>query len=119
MVCRICTNSDSNKTYLVKEMMFGLGDEFTYFECPACGCLQIAEMPQDMTRYYPDGYYSFHGALPESAARRLARISRDQYAVLGIGVIGRLLSRRYPNAPLQMLGAQKPSTEAAILVLSE
>ncbi len=39
--------------------MLGLKDEFTYFECSKCRCLQIAEFPEDMSRYYPSGYYSF------------------------------------------------------------
>ena len=41
-------------------MMFGLREEFTYFECAQCGCLQIAEFPADMSGYYPDDYYSFN-----------------------------------------------------------
>lgn len=39
--------------------MYGLRDEFQYFECGKCGCLQIEEIPKDMTRYYPGQYYSF------------------------------------------------------------
>jgi 2-polyprenyl-3-methyl-5-hydroxy-6-metoxy-1,4-benzoquinol methylase len=40
-------------------MMFGFGDEFTYIECPNCGCLQISHIPSDISRYYPSNYYSF------------------------------------------------------------
>ena len=57
--CRICTNSKNNRTFTVQEMMFGLGDSFEYFECAKCGCLQIGEIPGDLSRYYPDDYYSF------------------------------------------------------------
>jgi SAM-dependent methyltransferase len=39
-------------------MMFGYGDEFIYFECPNCGCLQISQIPEDILKYYPSTYYS-------------------------------------------------------------
>lgn len=44
---------------MAKEMMYGLRETFQYFECGVCGCLQIAEFPIDMSKYYPKGYYSF------------------------------------------------------------
>ena len=41
-------------------MMFGWGDVFEYLECGHCGCLQIAEIPADLGKYYPkQGYYSY------------------------------------------------------------
>lgn len=39
--------------------MFAFGDEFRYQECSSCGCLQIAELPADIIKYYPPYYYSF------------------------------------------------------------
>ncbi|MGZ7068006.1 MAG: class I SAM-dependent methyltransferase, partial [Methanobacterium sp.] len=59
MKCRICGNGENNKLFQVKEMSFGLGDEFTYMECHNCGCLQITEIPENMENYYPSNYYSF------------------------------------------------------------
>jgi SAM-dependent methyltransferase len=41
-------------------MMFGWREEFEYLECARCGCLQIAEVPANLAKYYPsDGYYSY------------------------------------------------------------
>jgi SAM-dependent methyltransferase len=58
--CKICSNTSNNKPYIAKEMMFGLRDEFTYFQCSRCHCLQIAEFPVDISKYYsPGNYYSF------------------------------------------------------------
>jgi 2-polyprenyl-3-methyl-5-hydroxy-6-metoxy-1,4-benzoquinol methylase len=57
--CKICGNSDENVQYIAKEMMYGMKDEFVYFECNVCHCLQIQEFPKDMSKYYPDNYYSF------------------------------------------------------------
>lgn len=57
--CNICLNTKNNVPYIGREMMFGLRDEFIYFKCPVCGCLQIAEIPENLGKYYPDNYYSY------------------------------------------------------------
>ena len=58
--CRICGNTEGNSIHFPKEMMFGWREEFEYLECSRCGCLQIAEIPADLAKYYPsDGYYSY------------------------------------------------------------
>jgi len=57
--CRICKNHKDNKRYLIKEMLFGTRDVFEYFQCNVCGCLQIAEIPDNIEKYYPEKYYSF------------------------------------------------------------
>ena len=44
--CNICGNRKDNNHFIVKEMMFGLLDEFNYFQCFKCRCLQIAEIPK-------------------------------------------------------------------------
>lgn len=58
MKCRICENGDNNKFFRVLEMQFGTRQEFDYFECGNCGCLQIAKIPADMSPHYPDQYYT-------------------------------------------------------------
>ena len=57
--CRICGNKRHNKYFTVKEMMYGYRDEFSYFQCNNCECLQIEDIPEDMSKYYPANYYSF------------------------------------------------------------
>lgn len=39
--------------------MFGSREEFTYFQCSVCACLQLETVPVDMTVHYPANYYSF------------------------------------------------------------
>lgn len=60
--CRVCDNKAENKEYILKEAMFGsskgMGEEFTYFQCSSCQCLQIGSYPKDMDRYYPEDYVS-------------------------------------------------------------
>lgn len=59
MKCRICGNIDGNKKYISKEMMFGTREEFEYFECAKCKCVQIKEIPDNLGKYYPKDYNSF------------------------------------------------------------
>lgn len=98
MICKICTNSENNKAYRVREMMFGFRDEFTYFECSKCGCLQIAEIPRDMDKYYPPNYLKpFHDRPSGNFIARFLRIRRDRYVLFNTGLIGNLLNKRYPR----------------------
>lgn len=58
-VCHICGAEGMFQSYLVREMMQNTRDEFEYFVCDECKCLQIAEIPEDLGRYYGQNYYSF------------------------------------------------------------
>jgi len=58
-ICRICHNEEGNVSYLTREMMFNFRDEFEYIKCAHCGCLHLAEIPEDLSKYYPDAYYSY------------------------------------------------------------
>lgn len=70
--CKVCGNSEGNRTFVAKEMMFGLRDEFEYLECSACGCLQIKEIPENLLRYYPEDYYSYSPSAENASGRGLA-----------------------------------------------
>lgn len=89
LACRICGNAEGNKDYLVKEMMFGFRDTFNYYQCAKCGCLQIAEIPQDMSKYYPADYYSFRHH--QNAVKDFIKRLRYPYALYGKGIVGRVL----------------------------
>ncbi len=58
MRCRIC-ESNQGEDHLAKEMMFGSREEFSYFECSSCGCIQIEKYPEDISRFYDRTYFSF------------------------------------------------------------
>ena len=53
--CRICGGSPGAR-HVAREMMYGTREAFGYFECSSCGCLQIAEVPADLARFYPADY---------------------------------------------------------------
>jgi 2-polyprenyl-3-methyl-5-hydroxy-6-metoxy-1,4-benzoquinol methylase len=105
MKCRICGNLSGNREYVAKEMMFGLRDSFVYFQCAECGCLQIAEFPTDMTRYYPASYYSLQQltapGVRSSGVRHWARVRANEFAVVQRGLLGRVLHRLSPNEDLR------------------
>lgn len=58
-ICRVCGAEGNFASYLAREMMQNKRDEFEYFVCGRCGCLQIAQVPKNLGDYYGDGYYSF------------------------------------------------------------
>lgn len=60
MICGVCGSKTGLRPFVAQERMFGWGGEFAYFECSGCGTLQIAEIPSDLSRYYPPDYYSFN-----------------------------------------------------------
>jgi SAM-dependent methyltransferase len=91
-VCRVCGAEDGLEEYAVREMMFGLRDEFLYFQCGRCGCLQIAEVPEDLARYYPAAYYAYQeDEEPARPLQRALRRARNAYAFSRRGALGRLL----------------------------
>ncbi|MDR0824137.1 MAG: class I SAM-dependent methyltransferase [Prevotella sp.] len=57
--CKVCDNAENNKAFVAQELQLGLKDEFDYFECSSCGCVQIKEPPENIGKYYPKDYYSF------------------------------------------------------------
>jgi len=59
LICKVCANKNNNRVFQIKEMMFGTRDKFDYFECSNCGCIQIKEVPKNISKYYPNNYYSF------------------------------------------------------------
>lgn len=58
-ICRICGAEGEFDTYRAREMMQGTREEFLYFACDSCKCLQIAAIPENLGDYYGKDYYSF------------------------------------------------------------
>ena len=57
--CRACGRPQDSHwpVHLVREQMFGLGTSHQYGECPDCGSLSLAQVP-NLASYYPTDYYS-------------------------------------------------------------
>jgi SAM-dependent methyltransferase len=94
--CRICGNVKNNKSYTTREMMFGFRDTFEYYKCDRCGCLQIAHYPDNLSKYYPENYYSFEK--PDTTKKNFIvsylRKQRGMYQLYNKSFIGWLLSLR-------------------------
>lgn len=58
-ICRVCDCRVRRSRLLAKEMMFGIRDSFEYDECDSCGSLQLGNLIEDLSPYYPKDYYSF------------------------------------------------------------
>ena len=97
-ICRICGEENNYEEYKLKEMMFGWRDEFEYFKCSNCGCLQIKEFPSDIARYYPSNYVSFFSP-DDSALKKYLLKKREVFALTGKGLVGKILSEwfGYPD----------------------
>jgi SAM-dependent methyltransferase len=77
------------RTINAREMMFGFRDEFTYFECAQCGCVQIQDIPVDLGKYYPHNYYSFQR---DGFIKRLLKEQLAVYSYGGSSMLGRLMA---------------------------
>ncbi len=88
-------------------MMFGPGEHFDYRLCIGCGCLQIADIPADLSSHYGAGYYSFgERTAPSRMGRWLIR-ARNQHLTSQFNPLGWVLAQMRPFralASLQSLG---------------
>jgi len=64
--CKICGYSKNDTSYMVKGR--GVDGTFEYVECVNCYCLQIASIPENMSDYYSDDYYSLQPSVDEGAS---------------------------------------------------
>jgi SAM-dependent methyltransferase len=97
--CKICDNSFGNKTHVAREMMFGFRDEFEYIECTSCGCLQIKEIPKDLSKYYPVNYYSYQTKKnpKKNPIQTFLRRHRSKYCLFGNNKLWPLRSKKYAS----------------------
>jgi SAM-dependent methyltransferase len=94
--CRVCGNTEGNRSFFPKEMMFGWREEFEYLECARCGCLQIARIPADLAKYYPsDGYYSYKAPKQKRDPGWLLALRhlRTRYLLGEFSFVGMLLAK--------------------------
>lgn len=99
--CKICGTEANHKEYRVKEMYFGTAEEFTYFECEYCQCLQIADIPDNLSDYYGNNYYSF-------LKQELPKVSADsvnEARILDVGCgAGKWLLNQYEKGYVNLFG---------------
>jgi SAM-dependent methyltransferase len=113
MSCRICQSNEVSCRVVAREMMFGLRDKFSYFECAQCGCVQIHEIPANLTGYYPKNYYSFQGS---GATARWLKERWAAFSFLGSDPVGSLIAAAFgKNASIESVKRAGIGFDADIL----
>lgn len=97
--CRFCTSERPGREIVAREMLFGYRDEFDYVECSRCGSLQIKEVPADLSKYYPQDYYSF-SVQRDAVLKRWVKKRRFQAVYGEGGLLGRLVVGLWGKPPL-------------------
>ena len=95
LTCRICGEHANNNIYKVKEMMYGTKEEFNYFVCEKCKCMQIEEVPENLEQYYHN-YYSMRKE-GEKEFREKAVHVQEKILDVGCGTGGYLLKGLNPQ----------------------
>ncbi|AKP52573.1 Methyltransferase type 11 [Cyclobacterium amurskyense] len=83
--CQICQATDFSLIE-AKERMFGTGDAFIYEECNSCKALSLKNIPADLSKYYPDNYYSFGTHNTSSPLLGLMKKLRYKAFTFGISI---------------------------------
>jgi SAM-dependent methyltransferase len=81
-------------------MMFGTRDVFHYFACDTCECVQLIDPPADLSRFYPDDYYSYAAPAARTGLRGAFRRRRNRGTFasrnVAAGPLERALARSFP-----------------------
>jgi SAM-dependent methyltransferase len=90
--CPVC-DSASNNTFVVKEMMFGLREEFNYAQCKNCYTIFITEIPKNISKYYSTSYYSLQELKTSKSLKALLKRTRGKYLFQDSGYLpGKFIS---------------------------
>jgi 2-polyprenyl-3-methyl-5-hydroxy-6-metoxy-1,4-benzoquinol methylase len=96
-------------------MLIGTREVFEYIQCAKCRCIQIANIPADLARHYPEDYYSFRH-VPEPFWRSFLKRRVASYRIGGKVFPGKLLAKalRVP-ALLERVARSKAGFDSNIL----
>lgn len=97
--CQLCGSTGPHSTVEVREMMFGSRELFEYFECAACGTLQIVNILDGETlgRHYPADYYSYDASSQSRLVRWLTAQQDNFEMQVGRRQVGRLVTAVLPQ----------------------
>lgn len=116
MTCRICGAIEVKASLLGRDIWRRNEECHSYTECGTCGCIQIDQYPDDMSKYYGEDYYSFNVInYKVGKLRQLFIYLRDSYAISGRGIFGRLLFWCYPTKQFSSVSLPGVAKDKAIL----
>lgn len=113
--CRICGDQGKHPIFQAPERMFASQELFEYFRCLNCSCLQISEIPSDLSSYYPQHYYSYR-LTPTQGWRAVLRRVRNQ-GLLRRSILGAVLNFIKPFDGLKAFAQVPVSRQTRILDL--
>lgn len=117
-ICKICGHQNEQTIlFKVKEMMYGKRDEFDYFQCTHCECLQICEFPSNISSYYPANYYSFSPYDGKRFKGFIGHINRSKYSanIFRKTLFQKFIYRILPLSKFDFLLGLKINLESNIL----
>ncbi len=98
--CRICGSTDTNETFVAREIDIGIGSQHEYGRCVACNAISIVDIPEDLARYYADEqYYSLLNNNEGLAVSSGWKQYLLQGAMLGRGPIWAFFARMIGGSP--------------------
>lgn len=104
--CPACLSQDPGRSFVVDENMYGTSETFRYDSCNNCGTLVLGEVPDDLSHYYPQDYYSIsidpEWALGRPGVRHVASTT-FRSALQSRGIIASLVERYVPKRQLRNL----------------
>ena len=106
----LCGSPHFKPPFIVREMMFGLREEFRYHECEHCSTLQIVDPPGSFDKYYPSDYYAYSDArgLLSAAYKLASQLGTLPSKPLSIGILNSctraILSGVLGSIPRELLG---------------
>ncbi|MBN1577702.1 MAG: class I SAM-dependent methyltransferase [Chitinispirillaceae bacterium] len=109
--CAICGGKNGHTFHTFRDFHFRTADQFDYFQCGSCQCLQTVNPSADYGAYYPDNYYSFNAddkTTVFSCVKWWMREVRNRYYRTGKGAIGRCIHRLLPNSAIEMFYSLGP-----------
>lgn len=113
--CKVCGNLSGNKIHIVREMYLGTREKFDYLECDSCGCLQLLNIPADMSQYYPKDYFTFHQKI-EGKLKSFLNCQRDKASLGENTFLGDLLLKIFGTPTyIEKLKTAKVSFSDSIL----
>ncbi len=94
--CKVCNRQFESEIYKATEVRFGLGHKFDYIHCPHCNCVQIKDIPENLSDYYSSDYYSLQERAESDNNGFIRRTMRKyllRYRMDGRNVVGKLMTK--------------------------
>ena len=107
ITCNICGYSGDAKIYSIKDMLFDMNESFNYFECPDCNCLQLHEIPDNISDFYPKKYsaYNKHKTVKKyNSILRFLKLKKSEFCLgYNKNILGGLMKYFYGGGFIEKL----------------